>query len=90
MDFGLAVPADYGHVHVTAVGTPAYMAPEQFVGAGVTEQTDIYALRLVLYELFLGRGVFVARTLEERAKPPSPQADRYSRRLMARRPQGPD
>jgi hypothetical protein len=68
MDFGLAVPSDEGAAHQTVAGTPAYMAPEQFIGAGVTEQTDIYALGLVLYELFVGRRVFEAHLLEERLR----------------------
>jgi serine/threonine protein kinase len=36
------------------VGTLAYMAPEQSEGRRATEQTDLYALALVLYEALAG------------------------------------
>jgi hypothetical protein len=62
MDFGLAA---VGAVEDIRVGTPAYMAPEQLLGKEVTARSDLYALGLVLYELFTGRHAFSATTLND-------------------------
>jgi serine/threonine protein kinase len=59
MDFGLAVAGQADHV---AEGTPAYMAPEQLLGKEVTVRSDLYALGLVMYELFTGQRAFDADT----------------------------
>jgi eukaryotic-like serine/threonine-protein kinase len=60
-DFGLAGTTG----EVLRAGTPAYMAPEQLSGAEVTPRSDIYALGLVLYELFTGQRALDARTMAE-------------------------
>ncbi|MEO8483509.1 MAG: serine/threonine-protein kinase [Acidobacteriota bacterium] len=55
MDFGLAAVGAVEHV---SEGSPAYMAPEQLLGLEVTQRSDLYALGLVLYEIFGGRRAF--------------------------------
>jgi len=62
MDFSLAAA---GEVTDIRAGTPAYMAPEQLGGQEVTIRSDIYALGLVLYEIFTGRRAFDAKTLSD-------------------------
>lgn len=54
-DFGLAGVADNIRGAEVRSGTPAYMAPEQLAGKEVTTLSDIYALGLVLYEVFTGK-----------------------------------
>src|SRR5690349_8939329 len=65
MDFGLAAIADQLTGAEVRNGTPAYMAPEQLRGSGVTQASDIYALGLVLYELFTGKRPYEAKTVQQ-------------------------
>lgn len=64
-DFGLAGFAEQIRNEEVFAGTPAYMSPEQFAGKEVTTKSDIYALGLVLYEIFTGKRVFEANSLQE-------------------------
>jgi serine/threonine-protein kinase len=52
-DFGLATTVD-SEGPVEIAGTPAYMAPEQFAGQTLSVATDLYAVGLVLWEIFTG------------------------------------
>jgi len=59
LDFGIAkVAGNDGQNHLTRTGTifgtPFYMAPEQALGNQVDARTDIYAVGVIMYEVFAG------------------------------------
>jgi serine/threonine protein kinase len=61
MDFGIARSMEsLTRLTGSMVGTPAYMAPEQVGGKSVDYRTDIYALGLIMYEVFTGAPAFQA------------------------------
>ncbi len=64
-DFGLAAIAEQLKGDEIRNGTPAYMAPEQLTGAEVSVQSDLYAMGLILYEMFTGKMPFEANTIAE-------------------------
>ncbi len=78
-DFGIARVDSAGLTQANSViGTPMYMAPEQFVGAAIDRRVDIYAAGVVLYQLIAGRAPFIGtpealmyKVVHEVAPPPS-------------------
>jgi len=64
MDFGIAKAMSGSRLTRTGtmIGTPEYMAPEQFTGEQVDLHADIYALGVVLYEMLTGRVPFTGET----------------------------
>src|SRR5687768_6861494 len=85
VDFGIAkaiATTDAERLTSTglAIGTPAYMSPEQVVGGTVDARSDQYSLASMLYEMIAGEPPFsgpnaqatLARRLAEPARPLSP------------------
>ncbi len=66
-DFGLAALVEGATEQDPLAGTPLYMAPEQLGGQPPSVASDVYALGLVLYELFTGRKAFEAPSWAEQA-----------------------
>jgi tRNA A-37 threonylcarbamoyl transferase component Bud32 len=64
LDFGLAKLVNEGDLPMqltrsgTPMGTPPYMAPEQWWSAGVDARTDQYAFGVLLFEMLSGRVPF--------------------------------
>ena len=97
-DFGIAraIAAASESMRMTstglAVGTPAYMAPEQAAGDhDVDARADIYSAGLVMYEMIAGHSPFAASSvramvtaqLTEDAAPPTPQDPSTPKALVA-------
>ncbi|GAP35022.1 protein kinase domain-containing protein [Piscinibacter sakaiensis] len=58
-DFGIARIENAGLTLVNAqIGTPGYMAPEQYSGEGVDQRADLYAAGVLLYRMVTGRKPF--------------------------------
>ena len=111
LDFGLVQTSHSSLLHSrttesrltqpgAAVGTPPYMAPEQFRGEPVDARTDLFAMGAVVFEMLMGARAFPGKTPMEvyhktMYEPPpalggSPAAtvvDRIVRRALAKVPE---
>jgi serine/threonine-protein kinase len=92
MDFGIAkqVHSDSTGVTLTGqvIGTPEYMSPEQALGTRVDYRSDVYALGVVVFEIFTGRVPFQGETpiatLRKQVNDPPPLHGPEGARLPAR------
>jgi TolB-like protein/predicted Ser/Thr protein kinase len=99
LDFGVAKLVDEGTETTMAaltgdgraIGTPAYMAPEQVRGEAVDPRSDLFALGAVLYEMATSRqafsgstvGVIAAAVLNKRPAPAQSLNPALPRELLA-------
>ncbi len=64
MDFGISTSSELSKLTQTGalIGTPRYMAPEQFGGRNVDHRADIYSIGIIMFEMFTGMLPFEANT----------------------------
>lgn len=61
LDFGISRSLDGSGAHtVGAIGTPAFMAPEQWESKPVDGRADLYAIGCLLYNMLAGQPPFVS------------------------------
>jgi plasmid stabilization system protein ParE len=95
LDFGIVrAPRDPGNADPAQTrenavqGTPAFIAPEQAMGAELDGRADIYATGCVAYWLLTGQHVFTGQTpmgllLQHAHTPPTPPSSRTDRPIPA-------
>jgi hypothetical protein len=88
-DFGIARSLEAHGLTATGrvLGTTDYVSPEQALGQEVTEQSDIYSLGIVLYEMLTGEPPFRAETqvavAMKHVKDPLPDVQRMRPEISA-------
>jgi serine/threonine protein kinase len=76
LDFGLSRTPPSGDTEADlaitrsgqAVGTPRYMSPEQWIGAGISPTCDLFAMGAILFEMLTGTPAILGSTLREVAE----------------------
>ena len=71
----------------TPLGTPRYMAPEQYEGRDLTPAADVYSLGVILYEMLTGMAPFTGTTLVELAQKHANEPPRSPREIVAAIPE---
>jgi serine/threonine-protein kinase len=103
-DFGIARIESQVLTQITStIGTPGYMAPEQYLGENVDHRVDVFAAGVLLYGMLVGQAPFrgspetaMYKVLNDEPTPPSridiaPRPEFYDSivaRAMAKKPQG--
>jgi hypothetical protein len=81
MDFGIAQSVKHQVSDGAIAGTPAYMSPEQVDGKPADARSDIYAIRMVLYEMLTGKVPFTSDTPSSVARKNADEPPRPPREL---------
>jgi serine/threonine-protein kinase len=86
-DFGIARIDSSTLTHVGEImGSPGYMAPEQFLGTDVDARSDIYSVGVIAYELLTNRRPFTgnnAEVMRQMLKDPAANPSEHNPKVSA-------